>query len=320
MPVNMPFAKPNRKDSSQKVVIHFNFILSPSYHGSTLLSILLNNHTGISCLGSSFPPRRFDTLCSCGQHVSQCRFWREIQKRLNSQQFSDCDLMLPLIPRFVPGRPSVNRKINKIFWALSSAFGPRIWMLAYHVRKEYLDAHVGYARAVCNIHGTSTGVVSLNGLSHVIALKSMLGNKTEIKAIHLSRDPRGFFNSCKKYLNPITPERAAEWWTQFHDKMHRFQGSIFNEVFFLRYEDLCSNPAKYMKEIFSFLRVDNQDVCLYPPNPDKFHVTGNKMKNSFDGTIKLDESWKNLLPQQIQKTLLYLTQPISERYKYALDS
>ena len=41
------------------------FVLSPSYHGATLLSKLLNAHPEVTALGDTYPSNQFDQICGC---------------------------------------------------------------------------------------------------------------------------------------------------------------------------------------------------------------------------------------------------------------
>src|SRR5680860_1773785 len=54
------------------------FVLSPSYHGATLLAKLINAHPEVTALGDTMPSNRFDQVCGCGTRVSACHFWQAI--------------------------------------------------------------------------------------------------------------------------------------------------------------------------------------------------------------------------------------------------
>lgn len=56
------------------------FVLSPSYHGATLLAKLLNAHPELTALGDTYPSNAFDQVCGCGEYVSACPFWQGIKK------------------------------------------------------------------------------------------------------------------------------------------------------------------------------------------------------------------------------------------------
>ena len=49
-------------------------ILCPSYHGATLLSLLLGNHTKVFSLGDTIPTEPFPIRCGCGAPFDRCEF------------------------------------------------------------------------------------------------------------------------------------------------------------------------------------------------------------------------------------------------------
>jgi len=56
------------------------FVLAPSFHGATLVSLILSNHKNIVALGDTLPTLSFDQGCGCGKLVSECNFWQSLKQ------------------------------------------------------------------------------------------------------------------------------------------------------------------------------------------------------------------------------------------------
>ena len=293
-----------------------NFVLCPSYHGATLLSLLLNLHPEISSLGDTFPTREFDQRCSCGEKVSQCRFWQEIYTRLSLDRFADCEELLSRIPRSKGWLPH-----DKLFDKILSLFGPRIAILAWRFfessKDEHIQTYLQFRKLTCEILKTSVFVDGQKNIGKVLALKALLGKKQEMKIIHLIRDPRGFFCSYRKYYNADTRQGAGVW-LKSHEHIEKYfsQGQGFSYLP-VRYEDLCVSPSATLQRIFSSLGVASQDVCKKPVDLSNIHAVGNKMLRSFDGTIKLDLSWRQSVTKEEQDRILEITRLLFEKYAYS---
>ena len=56
--------------------------LCPSYHGATLLSLILGNHSKVEALGDTVPTTAFNHQCGCGNYVAECDFWKGLATRI----------------------------------------------------------------------------------------------------------------------------------------------------------------------------------------------------------------------------------------------
>lgn len=74
------------------------FVLSPSYHGATLLSKLINAHPELTALGDTFPSNAFDQVCGCGERVSKCPFWQAVKSDVGGERYLSNRVMLPQYP------------------------------------------------------------------------------------------------------------------------------------------------------------------------------------------------------------------------------
>jgi hypothetical protein len=71
----------------------------PSYHGATLLSLLLGNHSRIFTLGDTIPQKSFLLYrCGCGETLADCPFWQRAQAAVGDVDALD----------LVPSRPRIS--------------------------------------------------------------------------------------------------------------------------------------------------------------------------------------------------------------------
>ncbi len=292
-------------------------VLGPSFHGATLLALLLNNHARLSSLGDGIPRRTYDQKCACQKLVSQCEFWQQIEKKSDMQRFADLDYLLPVYPRIFRHK-SLNKVLNKGMGLLSVYVNPKVWKLLGPIGHEYVRIYLEFYETVCALQGTEIFVEGSKNLVEVLVLKGFTPPEHTLNILHLTRDPRGYFNSLKKYYPHTTPGSAATKWKRYHSIVEKLRQSLepFN-YFFLRYEDLCQEPVAQMQQVFEFLQVESQHVCQAPVNPRKHHLMGNKMIFQFDGTIKLDNAWKTRISDDDQRRLLALAQPLSSHFGYS---
>jgi hypothetical protein len=300
--------------------MNLNFVLCPSYHGATLLALLLNNHTKISSLGDAIPRKTYDQRCACGKLVSQCAFWQQIEKALDTQRFVAQDALLPMYPRVCKNQ-QVNKAFNQALGLMSLYLGTHVWRALGRRGYEYTQMYLKFYQTVCDLQGTDIFTQGSKNLIEVLVIKSVLEKKASLKIIHLSRDPRAYFHSRKKYYPSTTIQFAASKWKSYHRMVTKLQHSLgATNYLFLRYEDLCREPSESMRDVFDFFHVEYQDVCHAPRNPRKHHLMGNKMMFSFNGTIQGDYSWQERVSYEEQMMLLERTQPFSARFGYTKPS
>lgn len=64
------------------------FIVAQNFHGTTLLSKLLNDHPEVVSLGDTYPSNRIDHICGCGENVSRLHhtgaMWLAIERALGA--------------------------------------------------------------------------------------------------------------------------------------------------------------------------------------------------------------------------------------------
>lgn len=295
--------------------MNLNYLLCPSYHGATLLAILLDRHPRITCLGDTVPRFQPDEICTCQQTFAECSFWSNLIAKVKSTPGADPERLIPISPFKTEGR--INSLKTWTMTAMAMTFGPSIWKMGGEGARNYCETHQTFREEACKLLGTSEFVDGEKSLKKIFMLNSMTDSATRPRIIHLTRDPRGYHNSRLKYEDGVTPENTAKAWMH-----HNWYAKLANPLFGcdymrIRYEDLCMKPTEYMNQIFNFLGLSNEDVCNSGYVPAQTHTIGNKMRKTFDGTISLDEAWRQNLDSSTQSTIANLTEPLFSQLGYS---
>lgn len=292
------------------------YILCPPYHGATLLALLCNNHSRLSCLGDTNPSRSYDQVCSCGRSIQACEFWSRIARSLPVEKFSRGETLLPTVPAIAAGAP-VNKVLTAVFSVLGLLCGAWVWQPVRAPRDAFLETYLGFCSLVCSLHGTAILVDGEKSILKALVMRSLAGRR--VRLIHLVRDPRGYLNSCRKYRR-ITLEQCAREWRRAHRGIIAAGRLFFRQDYYrLRYEDLCRDPAGAMNGLFGFWGIDAEPVCRPVRQAEKHHLMGNKMLFDFDGTVRLDTSWRENLSLPEQQLMLSRSAPLAARLGYLPD-
>lgn len=283
---------------------YLNFVLSPSFHGATLLAILLNNHTKIVSLGDAYPSEDFVQTCSCGKKVTKCEFWTSLKAKLSDRGDHS---HASYLPRLEIGRST---QVTALAGLL---MGEAVSRLGFG---DYLEQYQRFLHAVLKLNRKSIFVDGQKSITKVVALRGLLGKKGRVRVIHLTRDPRGYYNSCKKHMPGVDVEQVAAMWN-YHRWLAMFKMRFLQcDYYLLRYEDLCHAPVETMNDLFAFLGLPGEDVVRKPDNPEQYHLMGNKMLMKFDGEVRLDTGWETGLTVEQQRKIMKMTKPLREQFNY----
>jgi hypothetical protein len=304
-----------------------NFVVCPSFHGATLLALLLNNHSRLSALGDTIPSREYDQLCACRLPVSRCDFWQTIAHRLDTDRYAGSSAFIPMLPwplwdhgfkeRVSPlsGVPVVSRFAGTLAGPAIDNTLRLVWRVARGSVDEYANLYASFYDAICDLHGTTLVVDGSKSWPKVRVLADRFGDSADVRVIHLLRDPRGFVGSLqRRNLHPGSVSSAAARWRDLHQQFARLNDVASYTA--LRYEDLCTRPSEVMEQMFEFLSVPNEDVIAAPRFPAKHHLMGNVMLFTFDGTLTLDETWKAQLTSHEQEQVLRHAGALAEKFGY----
>lgn len=306
--------------------MRLTFIVCPSFHGSTLLHLLLNNHSRISALGDTNPSRAYDQMCACGRKVSQCDYWLGISTRLRSDRFEHRKLMLPILPwplesyrvegRAVPVTRSepVNRAIGRTAAAVLDVVLPFLWRRGTRRLDNYFRLYSTYYEHVLALHGTQM-IVDGSKSGRKVALFARRLPPGDVKVIHLVRDPRGFAASWRHNGEGKDVGAAAWLWRDIHGRYEALQTNL--PYCRVRYEDLATDTPGELERILEFIEAEPQALIAPPQHPEKHHLMGNRMLFTFDGTVRLDEAWRERLTVDEQRLVLARAGELARKLGYA---
>lgn len=306
--------------------LHVSFIVSPSYHGSTLLALLLRNHSQISSLGDTNLKRGSRTRCTCGKRVSECEFWQTIAAQLETARFAGIPTMLPILPAPLtrhklagyPTRVFRNARADRMLGRAAATCADRIieplWKLRPRQLREFVDLYRSLYTLTLELQGTSIFVDGSKNWRTARLLARELGPSARVNIIHLVRDPRGFALSQRTRGASRNLTTASWLWADLHRRIETLQHVAPYRV--LRYEDLCAQPDVELRQLFEWLGVAPESGVAQTLDPAKNHLIGNPMRKRFDGTVQLDERWRTELSDAEQRTVLRHAGELAARFGY----
>ena len=278
------------------------YILSPSFSGSTLLTVLLAQHPRIASIGelkaTALGP--IDNYwCSCGVRLLDCSFWRELQMVLAANgvelHFNDFDT------HFKNGPGAVAKILGA---GLRGRFfeGTRSMLMGWvpPVRRAWQDRMDRIHTVIDAIMTIQESDIFLDSSKDCIRLQHYVrAKRQDIKVIRIDRDGRGVVNSIKKNHRVDIDRAIYEWQYAIREQEHLWSALPDEDKLQLYYEDLCREPAVELARIETFLGIEGLGAC----EPARtVHLLGNQMRTANVLHITLDEKWRrDLTPAELAK-------------------
>jgi hypothetical protein len=240
---------------------------------------------------------RPDQYCNCGVLISSCPFWKEVFQELRLPDRADIHTVFPtntIRSRLFPASYG-----GLLLWA------PFLFKLWKHVPQslaqrnvEILQNHWRLIKAVNKISQCNVIVDKSMSASRLLELYHTLPESVHLKVIHLIRDGRANMNSMKR-ITQHNVSHLARQWKKVNSNINMVKSKIPQEdVYNLRYEDLCYQPAEKLQDICRFIGVKYSESMLQLQSGIQHGIGGNPMRFRGDGAISLDERWKSQLTQQ----------------------
>lgn len=294
------------------------YLVSNHNAGSTPIALVANAHPAMVSPGEMVGPggRFHDTqgpVCSCGNTVDICPFWKEVGARYQKKNFPwqpdkwGLDFRFPghtWLSRFALNRPDL------LAWRLSLCSG-----LPWFSKKieNMLTRNLEFARIVLNVSGRE---VILDASKHPQRLYHLCRiPELDLRIIHLLRDPRGWCNSRRKNFNePL--EQTAHRWVEQNSRISKIISRIpQSQNITLRYEEFCEDPQSAMMRIWTL--ADLPTITLPDDlNTIQHHLLGNRMRTQRNLKITQDLSWQTQLSIDEQKTIEQITAPVADHFGY----
>lgn len=258
------------------------FVLSPSFHGATLLAKLVNAHPDVIHLGDTYPSNSFDQSCGCGARVTDCNFWVTIRKRVEAERYTACPAMLPMYPEIVGA--GTDRYLYNV---LKPAVLRR--MIPQEAKANFRSSYETFLGAVYDLQATDQSLVFIDGVKSISRVVAMLACGVRVDGvIHLRRNPGDYTKSSMKNTGKqsfrMLATRALQW-RLYHNRAARLRKYV--PYLCLNYESLCTHPNSVLQSIFRFVGVSDLTMgALQNRMHKEWHFMGNSALLQFDGTIR----------------------------------
>jgi len=308
----MKYSKPGKSEPRQ-----LTYIMSPSYSGSTLLTLLLADHPDIATVGELKASAMGDIstyYCSCGELLTACPFWDKVQQMMLGQgkkmsfdnfntHFQDSRNPLPNRLFRAALRGPLFETARKIGFLLSSS--------ARKTKQKIIIQNQALIEIICTLQQAET---FLDDSKDPIRLKFLLeAGLWDIRVINLIRDGRGGTNSYMRHQQTNMAEAAREWLhtQQECDRMAAILGS--NRCLTVHYENLCLEPARVLAAIYDFLGLPQK---TNPISSRIKHILGNQMRLGSLQDIRLDKKWKQILTADDLQTFADIAGELNHLHGY----
>lgn len=281
------------------------FTVSSSYSGSTLLSLLLNAQPDIGTV-SEFDAlgdilRDKDFVCSCGEEIRRCPFFKEVERILNEQGI---DFSIERIHEMLEVHPQP--LIQRLLVGRLPYFRPR-WLEKLrdatvrsipHYRtleRRFFEKNEALMKAVVELQGAT---IFLDANKDVYRMQ-LLARHFDVKPIYIFKNGiAGVYSYHKNAAArgyPWTMEQASRVW--FRQQLLICHSLKYFEGDYLQtsYSTLCQDVEGTVRRITEFLGVG------FSPARElawtKHHVIGNRMRLTDLSVIREDERWKSSLSE-----------------------
>ncbi len=298
------------------------YIMGAGHTGSTILDIVLGNHSHIEGVGelnklhSSGWSGDGGRRCACGSVLEECSFWPEVRRDWAGRIGGDD------VRRYVD--------LQKRFERSRSAW-PRL--LRSRVRPsaefaEYATKTAALYEAILKVGGRSVVVDSSLAPRRAYVLSAVPG--VDLHLVHLVRDGRGVIWSLKKpgkktLTKPFVPApawRTTRYWISANLQCAWvFRGVDQNRRLRIRYEDFVTRPADVLERIGTLLGEDFSRVIAalradHPIQVAGHTVGGNRVRMQKDIRVRPDIAWMEHLPEKDRELFWRLSGWLAKRYGY----
>jgi hypothetical protein len=294
--------------------------------GSTILSSYIDQIDGFSFLGEI----RFlwehgfikNILCSCGETIRDCDFWREV---LNDA-FGKIEKMDAL--RIIETSKSCTRSRHIPFMIKGKGaifLGSRF--------REYLDILEELYLSINKFTGGDIIIDSSKSPMYAFALGMI--PTIDLYILHLVRDPRAVAYSWRrKKFDPgrnglfarLGISRSSIMWNVWNvgvEIVAKTNPKMSKQYLFVRYEDFIENPIRWVNEIRKFLDesidtsfpLDDQRLFVVPNH----NIAANPIRFQ-KGTIAInaDNEWLHKMRPKDKIFVTMMTWPLLLKYGYSL--
>lgn len=279
--------------------------------GSTMLGMILGNHSRIFHIGESFYWNRLnpkDVKCFCGK--KNCEVLVSIQKRIGDFPeigviYETCSLI---------DKIQEPEKICHSF-SLSDNSQQKKSITSQELNCKLDESCVGLEK-LADIFRNVIGDSIIVDNTKVIHIAEHLVKKDNWKILLLTRDPRGLAYSNKKSgIRKNVPRPLQMKIPVYIDFANRaLRLCKLKNVFCIKYENLCQNPSEKLTEICNFIGIPFENPML-KFKADRGHaLMGNRMRFDDNQQIQEDLNWVIGLNYD-EKNMIYRNSELTDLFK-----
>jgi hypothetical protein len=305
--------------------IGYAYLVSTSYSGTTLLSLLLDSHPAIvsvgeldNTIGDAIKAGRYaEYPCSCGAPIRACSFFRSVEQHC-ARQGVELDVhefrlrlghgMRRNVKRFLFGLPARLLWLAQIRNAFLDQF-PQYRRYVDHV----FERNIAIARAAIEVSGKDVFLDASKAVARVPYLHRR--PEIDLRVIHIVRDVRAIvWSSWQRGLTHT--DRVARSWARVHANALRLAPLIGKDRYFcFRWEDFCTKPGEWLDHICRFLGVESTGL-IARANLQAHHVIGNRMRLNPVGLIRPQDNWRQEITSEQLAVCERVAGGLSRRFGY----
>lgn len=282
------------------------YIVSCQRSGSTLLDLMLSQHSKIQGVGEVaklFDYASNDKLCTCGKSVLECEFWSQVTERFKEKvNFKGEGVFLEdrydcLIK--CENYSFLKSNLEKLLLLKSNNKRVKqLWKTLFSDHVNAFKMSEFWYDSILRTSGKAFLLDSSKDIRRMMVLSTL--KESDFYIIYLVRDGRGVVNSLMKRWN-LSVQAASKMWLQKNQQIQLALKSVAHKhlVKFLKYEDLCTNPNLVMKGIAEFLNVDYEGAMTQLDKSASHNIGGSPTRlDKSINRVEQDLAWEKALNNQ----------------------
>jgi hypothetical protein len=282
-------------------------LLSSSFSGSTLLSILLSQDKRVIGFGDTYPLDSIekrngyaDMTCTCGELILQCPLRVTLQEKMREKGFRNYSwLTSRATPRLLGKAP---RRL-RLLQMLPNATMPAVF-------GRFLSETDAYIAALSEIGDFQ---VYFDGCKTLIRHEILSRSNRDMKIVHLLKDPRDVVHSYLKHSGKSdhAVEGFVRQWIFYNDTAYAYRHRLGDANYLpITYSELVRSPEDSLRKIYQFAGLPAPQIDLSDINLNWLHIVGNKMRSSFINIEDRSGEWvgrldKNVADEIVRKVAQY---------------
>lgn len=286
------------------------YIVSCQRSGSTLLDLMLSQHSKIQGVGEVaklFDYASNDKLCTCGKSVLECEFWSQVTERFKEKINYKWGVFLEekydLLMR-IDNYSFLKSNVEKLLLLKSNnKIVKQLWKTLFSDHVNACKMSEFWYDSILRTSGKAFLLDSSKDIRRMMVLSTL--KESDFYIIYLVRDGRGVVNSLMKRLN-LSVQAASKMWLQKNQQIQLALKLVAHKhpVKFLKYEDLCTNPNLVMKGIAEFLNLDYEVAMTQLEKSASHNIGGSPTRlDKSINRVEQNLAWKKALNNQDLATI-----------------